>query len=292
MMPWDRILSQRADRYQFDVGLMKTHTEEDPLAWNQGLLNFLIPTIMEDHGRITRLRCFAEGFGRPLQRASLGRAFTYLTSLDLVLQPDHPPSLLGSRSRLFKPALRRVLMDASDLQELSIALDCDIELFRVPERCSGLSGLFTDKAGQFYYKWRHLRSLRLAFMIQLESWLLPLVDAHSESLRHLDLEQCNLTNSFATRLSQIHGLQLNSIIILQRETPRSELISEEGLLRFVRRETVDTGVAENITMGHFVTHNGHSGMNDDDESFEGVEVDQVSDHSSEWWSDADSDSSN
>ncbi|KAK2609585.1 hypothetical protein N8I77_003081 [Diaporthe amygdali] len=290
-MPWDRILSQGADGYPFDVGLMQTHAPANTRAWSQGLLGFLMPTMMEEQGRITRLRCFVVDLSCSFVYAVLASraALTHITSLDLSFVPGWAGATCYD---LKMPVLRRALMEASGLEELSIAMDCGGGLFGPSQPFHVSNGLFQDDGGKLS-KWEHLRTLRLAFMYMNERWLVPLVKNHAEKLRHLILEQCDLMKPLDLELSRLNELQHLSITTTEPENPRyhSESDSDEEDLEVLHYKTVDIGEAEDITMGHFVWRNGRRDKdNDDDDSSFVDEADQISDHDSEWWSDAHSDS--
>jgi hypothetical protein len=148
--------------------------------------------------------------------------------------------------------------------------------------------LFLEDSGEVH-RWQHLRSLKLGYVDvkSTSTSFLYVIEAHVGSLRHLHLEQCRPAQSFARELSQLSGLQLCSLTISDSDIPKSGLISEKELLRFVHHgDTEDAKQAGKIARGKFVTHNRRPDNNVDDEPFE--DYDSDSDHSSEWWSDSDS----
>ncbi|KAH8753529.1 hypothetical protein F5883DRAFT_719420 [Diaporthe sp. PMI_573] len=158
----------------------------------------------------------------------------------------------------------------------------------INEEKGTIRGLFLEDSGEVH-RWQHLRSLKLGYVDvkSTSTSFLYVIEAHVGSLRHLHLEQCRPAQSFARELSQLSGLQLCSLTISDSDIPKSGLISEKELLRFVHHgDTEDAKQAGKIARGKFVTHNRRPDNNVDDEPFE--DYDSDSDHSSEWWSDSDS----
>lgn len=369
-MRWDRLLYTHRDRYPFDVGLVTTHGQHDMLAWSQGFTRFLLPTMKEYPGKITSLRCsaglFTTEFGRGLFRSHIPSTFKHLTRIDLTYSWSVWRSWIHWRHSTgngysYLRSLQGALFAASDLQELSIVFDCGLEGYGPPFRMP--DWMFRDEDGR-PHKWKCLRSLRLAYLVKTEAWLVPLIAAHADTLRHLDLEHCNLKDWFAGRLARIRGKapQLRSIAINEPGLRESDLISEQKLLDYIdhgpkdldkewaqktgKDLPSDAGEAEldwasedegssddeedlssedsdynpefeytaeaeedynsdeespplfrwmkwnwseteQIEIGRFVTHSNLREDADDNDCHD-ADNDETSDHSSEWWSDTDS----
>lgn len=272
------------------MGLVKTHSATSEIPPCSDFMRFFLAAISEERGRITRLRC-ADQITSSLLRdfGHHAEAFEYLTSFEYSIASKHLPGSSFRRRSLLVELLRVALFQASQLQELSITLDCGPEAMRT-RRPQSVWGLFIEDSGESH-RWQHLRSLKLGYVDvkQASMSFLSVIEAHVGTLRHLHLEQCRPAQSFARELSQLSGLQLSSITISHSETPKDGLISEQELLRFIHHgDTADKKQARKIARGKFVTHNRRPDNDADDEPFE--EYDSDSDHSSEWWSDSDSDS--
>lgn len=220
-MRCDRLLCSHADKYAVDVGLLTTHGPRDRWAWTQGLMRFLLPTMRKQPGKITRLRCsaglFKTEFGPSLVRSRMHSTFKHLTCINLTYSWEEWRNWIHWRYSIgdghaFLRSLQSALFAATDLQELSIAFDCGLEGYGPPFRLP--DWMFRDQDGQAH-KWKRLRSLRLAYLMRTENWLVPLIETHADTLRHLGLENCNLETDFAIRLACIRSeaLQLRSIII-------------------------------------------------------------------------------
>lgn len=248
-MRWDRQLCTHPDKYPLDVGLMTTHAPKAMWAWTQGLMKFLLPTMRQAPGKITRLRCSAGLFetelGHTLSRSHIPSTFKHLTSINLSyswaewrtwVHWKHPE---GS-GHAYLRSLQSALFAAEDLQELSISFDCATGGYAPPFRLP--DWMFMGEDGR-PHKWKRLRSLRFAHLLKTEAWLVPLISAHADSLRHLELEQCNLKKSFALLLALEAGMlrpahvpdaiRLHSIIINEPGVHESALISEQTLLHFI-----------------------------------------------------------
>lgn len=294
-MPWCRIIRAHPDSYPFHAGLMKTHAAyRKPRVEVSEIFPVFFDTINAERGRITRLRC-ADQMSSSLVRGVWHHeaAFRYLTSFEYSISATYPSYGIFDRTffsrTLFMHMLRRVLFQASQLQELSISCDCGAEAMRT-RKPRTIWGLFLEDSGQAH-RWQHLRSLKLGYVALKPTGtsFLSVIEAHVGSLRHLHLEQCRPAQSFARELSEIRGLQLSSITISDSEIPKAGLISEQELLRFIHHgDTYDKKQARRIARGKFVTDNRRPDNDIDDEPFE--DYDSDSDHSSEWWSDSDSES--
>ncbi|KAI7775540.1 hypothetical protein LA080_006733 [Diaporthe eres] len=248
-MRCDRLLCSHADNYPVDVGLLTTHGSRDRCAWTQGLVRFLLPTMRKQPGKITRLRCsaglFKTEFGPSLVRSHIPSTFKHLTCINFSYSWEEWRNWIHWRyaigdGRAFLRSLQSALFAATDLQELRLAFDCGLEgygpAFRLPD------WMFRDEDGQ-PHKWKRLRSLRFAYLMRTEAWLTPLIAAHADTLRHLDLDHCNLYTSFALQVaytgSKGKALQLHSITINEPGVHESALISEKTLLGFVRHGISD-----------------------------------------------------
>lgn len=251
-MQWDRLLCSHPDKYPLDVGLLTTHGSRDRRAWTKGLMRFLLPTMRKQPDKITRLRCSAGLFDTQIRHSynlfSKGHvpwAFKHLTSIDLSYSWAEWRNWIHWRhpfgdGHAFLRSLQSALFTASDLQELSIAFDCGLEgygpAFRLPD------WMFRDEDGQ-PHKWKRLRSLRFAYLMGTEAWLAPLIAAHADTLRHLDLDHCNLYTAFALHLAYMGfkgtALQLHSLTINEPGVRESALVSEQKLLGFVRHGIKD-----------------------------------------------------
>lgn len=369
-MPSNRVLCSHPDKYPVDVGLITTHGSRDMRAWTQGVVRFLLPTMRKCPGKINRLRCsaglFKTDFGRGLFRPNIPATFKHLTSINLSYSWAewrnwiHWRYPVGDGYTSLR-SLQSALFAASDLQELSLAFDCGLEGYGPPFRLP--DWMFKDEDGKLH-KWKSLRSLRFAYLIKTENWLVPLIAANKDTLRHLDLENCNLEDSFAGRLAHIKGKapQLRSITINEPGVRESALISEQKLLDYIHHgakaedkrlaekagkdwssdagegeedwitedeedtgdeEDLDSGdsdyspefeytaqaeedynsdeepppllrwvkphwsEAKQIGVGRFVTHSNVC-ENVADSDCDDAGNDEASDHSSEWWSDSDS----
>lgn len=248
-MRWDRSLCSHPDRYPLDVGLLTTHGPRNRWAWTQGLMRFLLPTMKKHAGKITRLRCSAGLFktelGPSLVRSRMHSTFKHLTCINLTYSWEEWRNWIHWRystgdGYAFLRSLQSALFAATDLQELSIAFDCGLEgygpAFRLPD------WMFRDEDGQ-PHKWKRLRSLRFAYLMRTEAWLAPLIAAHADTLRHLDLDHCNLHTSFALQIAYTgfkgKALQLHSITVNEPGVHESALISEQKLLGYFRHGIMD-----------------------------------------------------
>lgn len=240
-MRWDRLLCADPDAYPLDVGLLATHAPREMGAWTQGFTRFLLPTMRKHTGKITRLRCKAGLFRAELGRSLFGKhvpsTFSHLTSIDLSYSWAEWRNWVHWRHEVgdgytFLRSLQGALFAATDLRELSIAFDCGLEGYGPPFRLP--NWMFRDEEGKIH-RWKYLRSLRLAYLMRTEAWLVPLVAAHADSLRHLDLENCNLDSDFASGLAWIKGKapRLSSIRINEPGVHESKLIPEERLLHYI-----------------------------------------------------------
>lgn len=246
-MRCDRLLCTHPDKYPVDVGLLTTHGQRDRWAWTQGLMRFLLPTMRKHAGKITRLRCsaglFKTEFGPSLVRSRMHSTFKHLTSINLTYSWEEWRNWIHWRYSIgdghaFLRSLQSALFAATDLQELSIAFDCGLEGYGPPFRLP--DWMFRDEDGQ-PHKWKRLRSLRFAYLMRTENWLVPLIETHADTLRHLGLENCNLETDFAIRLAYIRSeaLQLRSIIINEPGVRESALISERKLLDYIHHAVGD-----------------------------------------------------
>lgn len=293
-MPWCRIIRAHPASYPFHAGLMKTHAAYRKRRVEVSeILPVFFDTINAEQGRIARLRC-ADQMSSSFVRGPWPHeeAFRYLTSFEYSISATYPSYGIFDRtffSRTLFVQLRRVLFQASQLQELSISCDCGAEAMRT-RKPRTIWGLFLEDSGAAH-RWQHLRSLKLGYVALKPTGtsFLSVIEAHVGSLRHLHLEQCRPARSFARELSEIRGLQLSSITISDSEIPKAGLISEQELLRFIHNgDTEDKRQARKIARGKFVTDNRRPDNDVDDEPFE--DSDSDSDHSSELWSDSDSES--
>lgn len=243
----DRLLYTQSDKYPFDVGLLTTHGPHNTWAWTQGLMRFLLPTMRKYPGKITRLRCsaglFKPEFGHSLLREHIPSTFKHLISINLTYSWAEWRKWMHWRHPVgdgyaFLRSLQGALFAASDLEELSIAFDCGLGGYGPPFHMP--DWMFRDEDGQ-PHKWKRLRSLRFAYLMKTEAWLVPLIAANADTLRHLELENCNLQDSFAGRLARIKGKapQLHSISINEPGVHESMLISEQKLLDYVAHEARD-----------------------------------------------------
>ena len=286
-MPPHRIVSTHPGGFPFEVGLfMKANLDERTESCSD-FLHILLETIAEEQGRITTLRRGNE------MSASLCRinpshhaALQHLTSLDLCISDIFP---IISHESIF--ILQDALFQATELRELGFSVDCTPEALRFIKPLFVLALFFFEEYPDKVYRWEHLRSLKLGAVGVAPPSMLPVIQAHVSTLRHLHLDQCRPPKSFARDLSQLQGLQLDSITISDSEIPKSGLISEKELLRFIRQgDTHDPRQAKKIAKGKFVTHNRRADNSADDEPFEDPDSGHASDHSSEWWSDTDMES--
>lgn len=317
-----RILSLD-DGLPFEVGVLMKPTsyplEDDPavqwsdpvVQWSDFLYIFL-ETIAEEKGRINKLHCANELSGSLISiDPRYHAAMPYLISLELSIA-NFFPAIVNERIVLENmEILKSVICKATELRELSVSVNRDSEalrevhpLYRVPSRYKWFRQLFAfghDPSGRPYkvLTWKHLRSLKLGVIVTdiRHQTLRPLIKAHVMTLRHLHLEHCWLPSSFARDLSQLDGLQLDSItisnadIISNEEIPEPGLVLEEELLRFIHCEYVGNDQAKEIEEGGFVTHYRRIDNIDGEETEDSeANPDEVSDHSSEWWSDTESDS--
>lgn len=282
-----------ADGFPFEVGLLMRPHERHRTKGCSDCLHIFMETIAEEKGRINRLHCGNELSGSlawldPRHHS----AMPYLTSLELSnaslftsiadAGPTSAPRLVNN--------IRDALYKATELRELSLCIDCNSEFVREATPINFIQLLV--RPGEECHIWQHLRSLKIGAIDAKAPAMLLLIKAHATTLRHLHLDQCRPATSFARELSEIDGLHLTSITISDSDVPKSGLVSEEALLRFIHGEDVgDERLAKKIGEGKFVTHNRRAD-DIDDKAFKRpkADLDSLSDHSSEWWSDTDSES--
>ncbi|POS78191.1 hypothetical protein DHEL01_v203407 [Diaporthe helianthi] len=300
-----------ADNFPFEVGLLLKYKSWDPAEVWSDFLHIFLETIADEKGRINKLHYGNELSGSlvridPRYHAA---AMPYLVSLELSIADVHTTLGIGHflcvhntdhlrQDRDLRRNIRIVrdaLHKATELQELSISVQSISEVVREDRPFSHSFLDLITQPRQKVHVWQHLRSLKLESIdaSRDNDVLLPLIKAHAKTLRHLQLDQCRPERSFAIELSRIHGLRLDSIVLSDSEFHKPELVSEETLLRFIRRQDVGSKrLVRWIGDGGFMTQNRRPDIleyDPNDEFVAGLAGDG-SDHSSECWSDGDSES--
>lgn len=234
----------RSPEYSVRIGHIQARTPAWPISnWNQsndGLLLFILPAMANLPFPVRRLAWQDELQGNGAFGALRPDAFTHLDTLSISLSTAFFFFPLPTTGKLV--GLTACLEACTNVRHLSLGIESDYGSGREVNYCSITSRLLRFSPETKRSNWRRLVSLNLTSMIVEDHILFSVVRENAETLRHLHLQECNMTLGRLKKLSKIPGLHLQSAQILS-EYPQHQChrIPQQKLLGFLNHQRVPKG---------------------------------------------------
>ncbi|KAK7214700.1 hypothetical protein V2G26_002703 [Clonostachys chloroleuca] len=234
----------RSPEYSVRVGHIQAQAPAWPLSdrnqSNDGLLFFIVPAMANLPFPVRRLAWQDELQGNGAFGAFRPDAFTHLDTLSISLSTAFFFFPLPTRDKL--AGLNASLETCTNVRHLSLGTEGDYGPRPEVNSCNITTRLLRFSPETKRSNWRRLVSLNLTSMIVEDHILFSVVGENAETLRHLYLQECNITLGRLKKLSKIPGLQLQSAQILS-EYPQHQChrIPQQKILGFLNHQRIPEG---------------------------------------------------
>ncbi|VUC32705.1 unnamed protein product [Clonostachys rosea] len=234
----------QSTEYPVPVRHIQAHMPPWPNStWRQssdGLFLFVLPAMALLPNPVRRLVWQDELHGNSLLRTPLPNAFTRLDTISISLSEFFIFSSAESDTNF--AGLKACLQACNNVRYLSLGIEDECQLGPQFQYRGASTTLLRYSPNTGRSDWTRLISLNLTSMIVEDQVLIAVVKENADTLRHLYLQECNMTLGRLKDLSRIPGLRLQSAQILS-EHPQHQChrMPQEKLLEYLNHQTIPEG---------------------------------------------------